>query len=77
MVVGAADVEFDAKTDVLVAVAGATGLVATLAACESEDLHVSLLEKSDEVGGNAALSTGMVQHLCEHSVDLVHWLIDY
>jgi len=112
-VVRAADVEFDVATDILVAGAGGCGLVATLAACENEDLTVTLLEKSDEVGGNAALSTGMipaagtrlqraagieetpadmardilakndheadeemVRHLCEHSVELVHWLVD-
>ncbi len=112
-VVSTDEVEFDVATDVLVAGAGACGLVATLAACENDDLTVTLLEKSDEVGGNAALSTGMipaagtrlqreagieetpadmardvlekndyeadeemVRHLCEHSADLVHWLVD-
>ncbi len=112
-VVSAEEVEFDMETDVLVAGAGGCGLTATLAACENEDLKVTLLEKSDEVGGNAALSTGMipaagtrfqreagieeepadmvadiqskngheadeemVRHLCESSVELVHWLVD-
>lgn len=112
-VVAAEEVDFDVSTDVLVAGGGGTGLVATLAACENEDLTVTLLEKSDEVGGNAALSTGMipaagtrlqqdvgieevpedmardilekndyeadeemVRHLCEHSVELIHWLVD-
>ncbi len=112
-VVSADEVEFDVETDVLVAGGGGCGLTATLAACENDDLTVTLLEKSDEVGGNAALSTGMipaagtrlqqeagieetpadmardilekngyeadeemVQHLCENSVDLVHWLVD-
>ena len=112
-VVSADEVEFDVETDVLVAGAGGCGLTATLAACEAEDLTVTLLEKSDGVGGNAALSTGMipaagtrfqreagieeepvdmardilakndheadaemVEHLCESSVDLVHWLVD-
>ncbi|WP_193309244.1 FAD-dependent oxidoreductase [Halorubrum halophilum] len=112
-VVSADEVEFDVETDVLVAGAGGCGLTATLAACENEDLTVTLLEKSGEVGGNAALSTGMipaagtrfqrevgieegpadmardilekngheadaelVEHLCESSVDLVHWLVD-
>ncbi len=112
-VVAADDIEFDIETDVLVAGGGGCGLTATLAACESNDLTVTLLEKSDEVGGNAALSTGMipaagtrfqrevgiketpedmvqdiqekngheadeemVHHLCEESVELVHWLVD-
>jgi fumarate reductase flavoprotein subunit len=112
-VVTAQEVTFDVETDVLVAGGGGCGLVAALAACENDDLTVTLLEKSDEVGGNAALSTGMipaagtrlqreagieetpadmardilakndheadeemVRHLCEHSVDLVHWLVD-
>jgi fumarate reductase flavoprotein subunit len=59
-VVPADDVSFDVSTDVLVAGGGGCGLVATLAACENDDLTVTLLEKSDEVGGNAALSTGMI-----------------
>ncbi|MEF8857268.1 MAG: FAD-dependent oxidoreductase [Haloplanus sp.] len=59
-VVEASDVTFDVETDVLVAGAGGCGLVATLAACEAPDLTVTLLEKSDEVGGNTALSTGMI-----------------
>jgi fumarate reductase flavoprotein subunit len=112
-VVSAEEVTFDVETDVLIAGAGGCGLTATLAACENEDLTVTLLEKSDEVGGNAALSTGMipaagtrfqqeagidegpddmlqdimakngheadeelVRHLCETSIDLVHWLVD-
>jgi fumarate reductase flavoprotein subunit len=112
-VVSADDIEFDVETDVLIAGAGGCGLTATLAACENDDLTVTLLEKADEVGGNAALSTGMipaagtrlqeevgieetpadmaqdiqekngyeadeemVQHLCEESVELVHWLVD-
>jgi len=112
-VVAADEVEFDVATDVLVAGAGGCGLVATLAACDNDDITVTLLEKADEVGGNAALSTGMipaagtrlqqeagieetpedmardilekndyeadeemVHHLCEHSVDLIHWLVD-
>lgn len=112
-VIAADRVTFDVSTDILVAGAGGCGLVATLAACENDALTVTLLEKSDEVGGNAALSTGMipaagtrmqaaagieetaadmardilekndsesdeemVRHLCTHSADLVHWLID-
>jgi fumarate reductase flavoprotein subunit len=112
-VVAAADVSFDVSTDVLVAGGGGCGLVAALAACEADDLTVTLLEASDEVGGNTALSTGMipaagtrfqraagidetpadmardilekndytadgdrVRHLCEHSAELVHWLVD-
>ena len=112
-VVSPDDVEFDVSTDVLVAGGGGCGLTATLAAAENEDLTVTLLEKSDEVGGNAALSTGMipaagtrfqaeadiedtpadmmrdilekneynadetmVEHLCEHSAELIHWLVD-
>ena len=112
-VVAAEAVEFDVSTDVLVAGGGATGLVAALAACEDEELTVTLLEKSEEFGGNAALSMGMipaagtglqaaagieespadmardilekndyeadeqmVHHLCEQSVELIHWLVD-
>lgn len=112
-VVSTDEVNFDVETDVLIAGGGGCGLTATLAACENEDLTVTLLEKSDKVGGNAALSTGMipaagtrfqreagieetptdmardilekngyeadeemVRHLCENSVDLVHWLVD-
>jgi fumarate reductase flavoprotein subunit len=59
-VVPADNVSFDVSTDVLVAGGGGCGLVATLAACENDDLTVTLLEKADEVGGNAALSTGMI-----------------
>ncbi|MFB6310821.1 MAG: FAD-dependent oxidoreductase [Salinirussus sp.] len=59
-VLDAADVDFAVETDILVAGAGGTGLVATLAACEDSDLTVTLLEKSDDVGGNTALSTGMI-----------------
>jgi len=59
-VVPAAEVTFDVETDVLVVGGGGTGLVATLAACEARDLTVTLLEKADAVGGNAALSTGMI-----------------
>ncbi|MHB9287895.1 FAD-binding protein [Halobacteriales archaeon Cl-PHB] len=112
-VVAADDVSFDVATDVLVAGGGGCGLVATLAASEADDLTVTLLEASDEVGGNTSLSTGMipaagtrlqresgikespedmardilekndytadeerVRHLCEHSADLIHWLVD-
>jgi fumarate reductase flavoprotein subunit len=112
-VVSADDVDFDVETDVLIAGGGGCGLVAALAACERDDLTVTILEKSDEVGGNTALSTGMipaagtrlqraagieetpadmaqdilekndyeadeemVQYLCEHSVELIHWLVD-
>jgi len=111
--VAADEVEFDVATDVLVAGGGGCGLTAALAACENEDLTVTVLEKSDEVGGNTALSTGMipaagtrlqreagieetpeemardilekndyeadegmVRHLCEQSVELIHWLVD-
>jgi len=59
-VVSAEDVEFDVATDVLVAGGGGCGLTAALAACENDDLTVTILEKSDEVGGNTALSTGMI-----------------
>ncbi len=59
-VVPAADVEWDVETDVLVAGAGGTGLVAAVAAAEDPDLTVTVLEKSDEPGGNTALSTGMI-----------------
>ena len=59
-VVDAATVDWDVDTDVLVAGGGGTGLIAALAASEQPDLRVTVLEKSDEVGGNTALSTGMV-----------------
>ncbi|WP_254547022.1 FAD-dependent oxidoreductase [Halomarina pelagica] len=59
-VVPASAVEWDVETDVLVAGAGGTGLVAALAACEDPDLTVTVLEKAPEPGGNTALSTGMV-----------------
>ena len=112
-VVPASEVSWDVETDVLVAGAGGCGLVATLAASENSELRVTLLEKTDEPGGNTGLSTGMipaagtrfqraagideapedmaqdilkkndyeadeviVQHLCEESRVLVHWLVD-
>jgi fumarate reductase flavoprotein subunit len=59
-IVDAADVDFDVSTDILIAGAGGTGLVAGLAACENDDLTVTILEKTDEPGGNTSLSTGMV-----------------
>lgn len=58
--VSAEDVSWDVATDVLVAGGGGTGLVAALAASEADDLTVTVFEKSDDVGGNTALSTGMV-----------------
>ncbi len=58
--VSVSDVEWDVATDVLVAGAGGTGLVAALAACENPDLTVTVLEKAPEPGGNTALSTGMI-----------------
>jgi fumarate reductase flavoprotein subunit len=104
---------FEEHADVVVAGAGGTGLAAALAACEHDAIEVLLLEKSDDIGGNTALSTGMipaagtrmqaaagieetpadmaadilakndheadeamVQHVCEHSADLIHWLVD-
>jgi len=112
-VISAADVTFDVSTDILVIGGGGTGLIAALAACENEDLTVTLLEKSHRFGGNTSLSTGMipaagtrlqkeagieetpgdmaqdileknnyeadeemVRHLCAHSVELIHWLVD-
>ena len=59
-VVSAEEVTFDVATDVLVAGGGGCGLVAALATSEADDLTVTLLEKSDTVGGNTALSTGMI-----------------
>jgi fumarate reductase flavoprotein subunit len=56
----ASDVRWDVETDVLVAGGGGCGLVAALAASENPDIQVTLLEKTDEVGGNTALSTGMI-----------------
>ena len=57
--VPASEVEWDVSTDVLIAGGGGTGLVAALAASES-DLRVTVLEKTDAVGGNTSLSTGMI-----------------
>ncbi|MFC7157422.1 FAD-binding protein [Halomarina halobia] len=59
-IVDAASVEWDVETDVLVAGGGGTGLVAALVASEAPDLQVTVLEKTDEVGGNTSLSTGMI-----------------
>jgi fumarate reductase flavoprotein subunit len=59
-IVSVADVSFDVSTDVLVAGGGGTGLVAALAASEHPDLTVTVLEASDETGGNTSLSTGMI-----------------
>jgi len=59
-VVPSSSVSWDVSTDVLVAGAGGTGLVAALAACENPDLTVTVLEKAPEPGGNTALSTGMI-----------------
>ncbi len=112
-VLTADEVTFDVSTDILIVGGGGTGLIAALAACENKDLTVTLLEKSDRLGGNTSLSTGMipaagtrlqkeagieetpgnmaqdilekndyqadegmVRHLCAHSVELIHWLID-
>jgi len=112
-VISATDVTFDVSTDILVVGGGGTGLIAALAACENEDLTVTVLEKSDRLGGNTSLSTGMipaagtrlqaeagieetpgdmaedilekngyeadegmVRHLCAHSAELIHWLVD-
>ncbi len=59
-VVAAEEVTFDVSTDVLVAGGGGCGLVAALAASEADELTVTVLEKTDTVGGNTALSTGMI-----------------
>ena len=59
-VVDAGEAAFDVRTDVLVAGGGGCGLIAALAASERPDLRVTVFEKSDEVGGNTALSTGMI-----------------
>jgi fumarate reductase flavoprotein subunit len=59
-VLSADAVSWDVSTDVLVAGAGGTGLVAALAASEDDDLTVTVLEKAPEPGGNTALSTGMI-----------------
>jgi fumarate reductase flavoprotein subunit len=59
-VVDVADVTWDVETDVLVAGAGGTGLVAALAACENPELTVTVVEKAPDPGGNTALSTGMI-----------------
>ncbi|MGM0718305.1 MAG: FAD-dependent oxidoreductase [Halobacteriota archaeon] len=109
----AAEVSWDETTDILIAGAGGTGLVAALAVCENPDLCVHVYEKANSPGGNTALSTGMipaagtrfqraagieetpadlvadvmakndgeadremVEHLCAHNVELIHWLVD-
>lgn len=59
-VLPAAEVSWDVETDVLVAGGGGCGLVAALVASEDPDLTVTVLEKAPEVGGNTALSTGMI-----------------
>ena len=59
-VVSAEDVDWDVETDVLIVGGGGCGLVAAPAASENTDLVVTVLEKSDELGGNTALSTGMI-----------------
>lgn len=59
-VVSAHSVDWDVSTDVLIAGAGGTGLVAACAACENDDLTVTVLEKAAEPGGNTSLSTGMI-----------------
>ncbi|MEE6209925.1 FAD-dependent oxidoreductase [Salarchaeum sp. III] len=59
-VVTADEVSWDVSTDVLVAGGGGTGLVAALAASDADDRTITVFEKSESVGGNTALSTGMV-----------------
>ncbi|ELY62935.1 FAD-dependent oxidoreductase [Natrinema versiforme] len=59
-VVSVNDVTIDVETNVLVAGGGGTGLVAALAASERTNGTVTVLEKSDRLGGNTSLSTGMI-----------------
>ena len=59
-VIDASETSFDVETDVLVIGGGGTGLVAALAAADHTDGTVTVLEKSDRIGGNTALSTGMI-----------------
>ena len=59
-VVDAAEVSFDVETDVLIIGGGGTGLVGALAAVDHTDGTVTVLEKSDRIGGNTSLSTGMI-----------------
>ena len=59
-VVDVTDVSFDVETDVLIIGGGGTGLVGALAAADHTDGTVTVLEKSDRIGGNTSLSTGMI-----------------
>lgn len=59
-VVDVDDVSVDVETDVLIAGGGGTGLVAALAAADRTDGTITVLEKSDRLGGNTSLSTGMI-----------------
>ncbi|MFP9060059.1 FAD-dependent oxidoreductase [Natrialbaceae archaeon A-chndr2] len=59
-VVSSDDVSIDVETDVLIAGGGGTGLVAALAAADRTDGTITVLEKSDRLGGNTSLSTGMI-----------------
>ena len=56
----ASEVKWDVATDVLIIGAGGCGLSAALAASENSGLTVTVLEKKSEIGGNTALSTGMI-----------------
>ena len=53
------DVAWDVETDVAVVGGGACGLIAALAAAE-KGVEVLLVEKEKKVGGNTALSQGMI-----------------
>ncbi len=53
-------VSVDVETDILVVGGGGTGLVAALAAADHTDGTITVLEKSDRIGGNTSLSTGMI-----------------
>lgn len=59
-VVSVHGIDWDVSTDILIAGAGGTGLVAACAACENNDLTVTILEKAPEPGGNTSLSTGKI-----------------
>jgi fumarate reductase flavoprotein subunit len=54
------EVDWDVATDVLIIGAGGCGLSASLAASENSNLTATILEKESEIGGNTAMSTGMI-----------------
>jgi succinate dehydrogenase/fumarate reductase flavoprotein subunit len=59
------DPDWDLTTDVLIIGTGCAGLTAALAAHE-QGAHVTILEKTDLVGGTTAVSAGAVWIPCNH-----------